>query len=147
MLLQRHHAEHGGIPCGADGHGIPGAQARGQRHQPVALDPCPLRQPAAVGLTHAPSVQHHLVAGAPVGVLALQHGTGKVDAGDQGEAAHHGGGTGEGQAVLVVEGRPLHRHGHIPGRQYLLGEALVAGAITRLVFLDQNTLEHLVSSH
>jgi len=80
-------------------------------------------------------------------MLALQHGTGKVDAGDQREAAYHGGGAGEGQAILVVEGRPLYRHGHIPGRQHLLGEALVAGAITRLVFLDQNTVEHLVYSH
>ncbi|MDT4856002.1 hypothetical protein FQZ97_903770 [compost metagenome] len=144
VFLQRHHAQHGGVARGADGHGFSRAQTVRQGHQPVALDPRHLRQTAPVRFTNAEAVEDDAVAGLPSRVFAGCHGTREIDARHQGEAAHHGRLSGDGQAVLVVEGGPVHPHRHVAaGGQLRLVEfgerAAVAGVIG---LVDQQGFEH-----
>jgi hypothetical protein len=115
------------------------AQARRQRHQPVALDPRALRQAAPVGLAHAPAVEHHLVAGLPAGVAAGLDRAGEVDAGHHRELAHHRRLAGDGQAVLVVDGGVGDAHRDVAFGQVVFVERLDAGAVAGVVLLDHTS--------
>ena len=56
VLLERQHAEHGGVARRADRHRFGGRQARRQRHQPVAFHPALLGVGTEMGLPRAPTV-------------------------------------------------------------------------------------------
>ena len=62
VFFQRQYAQHGGVTGGANGHRLPRAEVFWQRHQPFTLDPRQLGQPATMGFTDAPAVEHHFVA-------------------------------------------------------------------------------------
>ena len=146
VFFQGQHAQHGGVACGADGHGLAGGEGRGQRHQPVAGHTRLLGQAAAVGFAHTPAIHQDRIAGLPRGVGAVGDGAGKVDARHQRKMPHHGRRAGQGQAVFVVEGGPFHPHGDIPFAEMGVVDILHRSAVAAVVFGDQNAFEHGVVS-
>src|SRR5215218_7107998 len=65
----------------------------------------------------------------------------EVDAGDHREAAHHGRLAGQGEAVLVVEGRVRHADRNVALHQVGLVEVLEADALAALALFDHDRLE------
>lgn len=114
--------EHGRIAGGADRHGLGHGEGGLQRNQPFALEPSLLREATAVRLADAPTVQHHLVAGLPVGVVrGLDHAR-EVNARDHGKAADHGAFAGDRQRILVVQGGAGNPNRHVALGQRILAE-------------------------
>ena len=142
MLLQRQHAQHGGITGGADGHGLLRRESIRQRHQPVALQARLLGQAAPVRFADTPAVEHHAVAGLVVRVVAGLDRTGNIDARHHREFAHHRALAGDRQAVLVVQRRTLDAHRHVALGQLRLVDVLHRSAVAGVVLLDQYSLEH-----
>ena len=70
-------------------------------------------------------------------------GAGKVDARHHRKLAHHRPLAGDRQAILVVERRHRHTDCHVAFRQLALVNILHCRAVTGVILLDQNSLEHV----
>ena len=139
-LLHAHHRKHRGIAGSAERHRLAGAEFRGQGNQPVALQSRFLRQATPMGFTHAPAVQHHLVAWLEVGVAGALDRTGQVDARHHRPLAHHRALVGDRQAVLVVEGRVIDTHRDVTVRHLRLVDVTERGIEAGLGFAKKNAL-------
>ncbi len=97
-----------------------------------------------MALTHAPAVQHHLVAGLPVAMVGTADGADQIDAGHHREFAHHRRGTGDRQAILVVQGRIIDVDGHIALGQLRLIDLGERHALLVVGLFDQDGGKHAV---
>ena len=142
MLLQRQHAEHGGVAGRADGHGLAGAEGCRQLDELITLQAGKLRQQAPARFTKAPAVVHKTIARLPARVAGLRDHAGAVYSRDHGPGSHHGTAVGDGQAVLVIEAGVLNAAAHVAGRQLRLVQLGHARSETRLCLFEQQSLEH-----
>ncbi len=94
-----------------------------------------------MGLAHAPAVADDLVAGFPGEMRGLCDGAGEIDAGDHGKAPHHRRLAGDGEAVLVVQRRPLDGDGDIALHQLGFIELRERGGGALLRLVDPDRLE------
>ena len=62
VFFNGHHAEHCGVACSANGHGLAHRESCRLCDQPVALDLGILGKPTRMGLAHAPASEHHGIA-------------------------------------------------------------------------------------
>ena len=145
-LFDRHDAEHRGVAGGADRHRLALAQSFGQADQPVGLDACLLRQAAPVLFADAPAVENDLRADGKAVACRLRHRAGEIDARHHRELPHHRRLAGDGEAVLVVDGRIGDGDRHIALRQPVLLDPLDAGALPGLVFFNQDRIDHVCSN-
>jgi hypothetical protein len=120
--LERQHRQHRGVTRGADGHRLARAHARGQPHQPVALNARLFRIGAEMGFAETPAVEDHLVAGLPQRMRGALHRAGEIDAGDHGETPHHRRFAGERKPVLIIECRVFDCDGNVAVHQILFVE-------------------------
>ncbi len=141
MTLQRHHSKHRGIASRSNRHGVAGAHALRQRHQPIALRARTLRIHAEVRLAATPAVEDHLVARFPVGMCGSLDGTRAVDAGDHREAAHDRRLTGDGETVFVIDRRPFGPKGDIALHQIVVVKIRECSAGAAFALGDDDGLE------
>src|SRR5690606_27197331 len=114
----------------------------------VAFQAGLLREAAPVRLAYAPAVQHDLVAGLPVGVVARFDGTRAVDPGDHRPAAHDGRAIAQCKAVLVVQRRMRGAYDDVAGGsargKLLVGQLADGRPKTAVVLLQiERTEGHL----
>ena len=144
MLLERQHAEHGGVAGRADRHGLAGAERRRQLNELITLQTGKLRQEAPARFTQAPAVVHKTIARLPARVAGLRDHAGAVYSRDHGPGAHHRSAVGDGQAVLVIEAGVLNAAAHVAGRQLRLVQLGHARSETSLCLVEQQSFEHHV---
>ena len=119
-------------PGGAEGHGLAGREAVGQRHDPVGGNAGVARPAAVVGDAEVVAGDEHLVAGGERVAVGGHDLAGEVDARhqrrDAGDLA-----LGDGrQRVLVVDARPVDAHGHLAVAEVVAregGDAAVDGVV------------------
>ena len=75
-----------------------------------------------MSLPNPPTVEQNFVAALKAWVAGLIDRTGEIDAGHQGKLPHHRSFAGNGERILVIEGRILDAHGDIARRQLRLVE-------------------------
>lgn len=144
VAFECHHAQHRSVAGGADRHRLAGGDAGRQRNQPVALEAGLLREATPVRLAHAPAVQQHRVARLQTLVRRGLDGASEVDAGHHRKAAHHRALAGDRERVLVVDRRVADPHRDVARGEGVVIERGEPGAITGVVLLDQDGLEHVL---
>ena len=141
VLQQGVHAKAGGVAGGADRHRLAGRESGGQGYQPVAVEAGTLSEAAPMRLADAPTVEHHAVALAPVGVATLGDHAGEIDTRDHRKFPHDGRFARNGQAVLVIQRGVLDVDADRVIRavgQLRLVQVGDPNRLSRLAFFDQN---------
>ena len=98
-----------------------------------------------MGFANAPAIEYDAVANLVIRVIAGFNRPGNVDPRHHRKLAHHRPLAGNRQAILVIERRHRHPHGHIALRQLAFVNLLHRRAIAGVILLDQNSLEHVLS--
>ncbi len=102
-ILQRQHAQHGGVTRGADRHGLLVTEGVGYAYDPLRPDALLLAVSPVEGLRHAVTVDQYPVPRVEGGIARFHHGAGQVDAAYQWQGATDRRRTGHRQAILVVQ--------------------------------------------
>ena len=103
---------------------------------------------AEMGFADAPAIENDGVAGFEVGMGGGLDGAGEVDAGDHRVAADDRGFAGEGEAVLVIDGRVRDADANIARHEVGGSEVLPANALATLAFFDHEGAKTIcVSRH
>ena len=113
VTLERHHRQHGGEAGGTDRHRAARAIARGQSHQPIALDPRLFRIAAEMGFAQSPTIKNDSVTRPPLRMRGGFHRAGEIDAGNHRKTANDRRFAGEREPVLVIHRRPFDADGDI----------------------------------
>ena len=142
MPFQRLDREHRGVTRRPDGHCLFRRECGRQRNQPVRVEPRLLRQPSAMRLANTPAVQDHRSACRTRRRCARLDDTCAIDARGQRKLADHRRASGDRERVLVVDRRVLDANGDVAVRQVRFIEAGQRAAITGVVLLDLQCIEH-----
>jgi len=145
VLLQGHHGEHGGEAGGPGRHRAAEAEPAGERYEPLAAHPSPLRIAAPVQLADPPPGEHDLVTGMVVRVGALQHHAGQVDPRDVRITAHQPAQAAQDHAVLVVEAGVTHVHGDVALRQVGVPQVADLAADATVLLVEHQSFELVAS--
>ena len=136
--LQVQDAQHGGIASRTHGHGLFEAEGFGHARQPFGFDPLFLGIATAVGHAEFPAGDQDLIA------MLIGRGTGgldrpgQVDPTNHGVGARNGRGSGDGQAVFVIQRGIGNVDGHIPGWQIVQRDFFQLGRDFFLNPVDNN---------
>ena len=90
----------------------------------------------------APAVVDDTVARFPLRVAAISHGASEVDPRHHWKLAYHRPLAGDGQAILVVQCRPIDTDGDITFRQLRFVDLLNAGTVAGIILLNENSVKH-----
>ena len=143
-IFERHHRQHCGVAGGADRHRLGQGQPFGQRHQPIALDPCHPGKSAMVAFTHPPAVQNNPVAGLVVGRCGGHDLAGKINSWHQRKLADDRRLGAQGQGVLVVDGGMGNANRHVAVHQVGLGQLGERRCLLFAGFRDKPRVEFIV---
>ena len=113
-----------------------GVEARGYRHQAVAVEARVLGVAAVDGFAETAAVHEHGGAGLEVGVLRADDDAGEVDAAVQRMPAQYLAGAGRGQRVLVVDRGVADLDDDVAFRQVVDRHVLETGNDLAVLFVD-----------
>ena len=148
VLLERHHRQHGGEPCGPHTHGTPGREALREPNQLARLHPRLLGETAPLQLAHAPAREQHGLSGLELRRCRNGDPPGKIDAGHMRIFPHQPAEAFQDQPVLVVERGVLNVDDHVAVRQRGLRQPLDFRADLAIGLVQHERLElaHLKGS-